>query len=174
MTPSSYQSPTIGEKLDTSSKSQSVNSNLSNSNSTVAHVLKGKGKEVFSVQETDTIYDAVRILKERRIGALIITNNKGLPEGILSERDIVRRMADTPGQTLPQMIGDLMTRNIETCTEQDLVMDILKRMSEGRFRHMPVITSGKLSGMITIGDLVQFRLKELEYQTLQMKQMIVG
>lgn len=126
------------------------------------------------MQSTDTIHDVVRILKEKRIGALVISDDEGSAKGILSERDIVRSMAEVPGQTLPQLFGDLMTRNVETCTPQDLVMDVLKRLSEGRFRHMPVIADGRLGGMITIGDLVQFRFKELEYEALQMRQMIVG
>ena len=116
----------------------------------------------------------VRILKEKRIGALVITDTNGAPQGILSERDIVRRMAETPGQTLPQLVKDLMTREVQTCALDDRLIDVLKRMSEGRFRHMPVVAGGSLCGMITIGDVVQFRLKELEYETLRMKQMIVG
>ena len=174
MAPSSYKAPSKNDKLSSSTKSQSIESNLFQSKSTIANVLENKGCDDFSVQPKDTIYDVVRILKEKHIGALVITNDKGMPEGILSERDIVRRMAETPGQTLPQLAEDLMTRDIEVCTPEDLVMDVLKRMSEGRFRHMPVINNRSLWGMTTIGDLVQFRLKELEYEALQMKQMIVG
>ena len=71
------------------------------------------------MQPTDTIHEVVRILKEKRIGALVITDLSGAPQGILSERDIVRSMAETPGQTLPQSVGDLMTRDVQTCDPND-------------------------------------------------------
>jgi CBS domain-containing protein len=83
-------------------------------------------------------------------------------------------MADTPGQTLPQSVEDLMTKDVLSCTPDDLLNDVLKTMTEGRFRHMPVLRDGNLCGVITIGDVVHFRLKELEYEALRMKQMIVG
>ena len=67
-----------------------------------------------------------------------------------------------------------MTRDVQTCDPNDRLIDVLKRMSEGRFRHMPAVASGHLFGIVTIGDVVQFRLKELEYEALRMKQMIVG
>lgn len=174
MAPSSYQAPTRGDKTDTSTHSQSVESNLSQSHSTVAKLLEGKGDAIFSIRPTDTIREVVRILKEKRIGALVVTDQNGAAQGILSERDIVRRMAETPGQTLPQTVDELMTRDVQTCQPNDLLMDVLKRMTEGRFRHMPVVSEGRLCGMITIGDVVHFRLKELEYEALRMKQMIVG
>ena len=113
MAPSSYQAPALGDTTNSSTKSQSTESNMSQSVSTVAQVLAEKGGEVFSVQPSDTIHDVVRILKEKRIGALVITDQSGTPQGILSERDIVRRMAETPGQTLPQSVEDLMTRKVQ-------------------------------------------------------------
>ena len=88
MAPSSYQPPTLGDKSDLSTKSQSVKSKLSQSRSTVANVLNGKGSGAFSVKSTDTIHDVVRILKEKRIGALVISDDQGAALGILSERDI--------------------------------------------------------------------------------------
>ncbi|WP_170421284.1 CBS domain-containing protein [Ruegeria arenilitoris] len=174
MAPSSYQPPTRGDKAGSSTYSQSAESNLSHTQTTVAKLLEGKGDAVFSVRPNDTIHSVVEILKEKRIGAVVVTDQNGALQGILSERDIVRRMADTPGQTLPQSVEALMTRDVRTCTPDDLLMDVLKTMTEGRFRHMPVLRHGKLCGMITIGDVVHFRLKELEYEALRMKQMIVG
>lgn len=174
MAPSSYQPPTRGDKAGKTTYSQSTGSNLSHSQTTVAKLLEGKGDAVFSVRPNDTIHSVVNTLKEMRIGAVVVTDQNGVLQGILSERDIVRRMADTPGQTLPQSVEDLMTKDVQTCTPDDLLNDVLKTMTEGRFRHMPVLTDGKLSGVITIGDVVHFRLKELEYEALRMKQMIVG
>ncbi|WP_171230375.1 CBS domain-containing protein [Ruegeria sp. HKCCA4008] len=174
MAPTSYQSPSRGDKSDKTTYSQSAESNLSHSQTTVAKLLEGKGDAVFSVRPNDTIHSVVNTLKEKRIGAVLVTDQNGALQGILSERDIVRRMADTPGQTLPQSVEDLMTRDVKTCTPDDLLNEVLKTMTEGRFRHMPVLRDGNLCGVITIGDVVHFRLKELEYEALRMKQMIVG
>ncbi|MBO9433150.1 CBS domain-containing protein [Ruegeria sp. R13_0] len=174
MAPTSYQAPTRGDKQDKSTYSQSTGSNLSQSQTTVAKLLEGKGDAVFSVRPTDTVHTVVNILKEKHIGAVLVTDQNGALQGILSERDIVRRMADTPGQTLPQSVEDLMTKEVQSCAPDDTLNAVLKTMTEGRFRHMPVVRDGLLCGMITIGDVVHFRLKELEYEALRMKQMIVG
>lgn len=174
MAPTSYQPPTRGDKADTATYSQTVESNLAHSQSTVAKLLEGKGDAIFSVRPGDTIGHVVGVLKEKRIGAVVVTDQNGTLQGILSERDIVRRMADTPGQTLPQQVEALMTKSVRTCTPEDTLTDVLKTMTEGRFRHMPVVKDGNLCGMITIGDVVNFRLRELEYEALRMKQMIVG
>lgn len=174
MAPTSYQSPSRGDKTDKSTYSQSVDSNLSNTQTPVSKLLGEKGDAIFAVRPGDTISHVVGVLKDKRIGALVVTDQNGALQGILSERDIVRRMAETPGQTLPQSVEDLMTRDVVTCGPDDLLMDVLKRMTDGKFRHMPVLRDGKLCGMITIGDVVNYRLKELEYEALRMKQMIVG
>ncbi len=174
MAPTSYQAPTRGDKQDKSTYSQSTGSNLSQSQTTVAKLLEGKGDAVFSVRPNETIHTVVNILKEKHIGAVLVTDQNGALQGILSERDIVRRMADTPGQTLPQSVEDLMTTEVKSCSPDDTLNAVLKTMTEGRFRHMPVVRDGLLCGMITIGDVVHFRLKELEYEALRMKQMIVG
>ena len=174
MAPTSYQAPTRGDKAERTTYSQSVESNMSHTLTKVSKLLEGKGDAIFSVNVGDTIADVVGVLKDKRIGAVVVTEAGGVMQGILSERDIVRRMADTPGQTLPQSVEDLMTKDVVTCTQDDTLTDVLKRMTEGRFRHMPVLSEGRLCGMITIGDVVNFRLKELEYEALRMKQMIVG
>ncbi len=174
MAPSSYQPPTRGDKASSATRSQSVESNLSHTNTTVAKLLEGKGDAVIAVRPNDTIHAVVDILRDKRIGAVVVTDQNGGLQGILSERDIVRRMADTPGQTLPQSVEDLMTRDVKTCAPEDTLNDVLKTMTEGRFRHMPVVSDSGLRGVITIGDVVHFRLKELEYEALRMKQMIVG
>ena len=88
--------------------------------------------------------------------------------------DLVRKLADTPGQTLPQLVGDVMTKKVETCTGTEPLVSVLKRMTSGRFRHMPVMDAGKLAGMLTIGDVINYRLTELEHEALQLKQLIVG
>ncbi|MFK7966003.1 MAG: CBS domain-containing protein [Burkholderiaceae bacterium] len=174
MAPSSYQAPMRADKSGKVTKSQTLDSNLASGQSTVAMLLREKGDMVCSVRPTDTIHDVVQLLKDKGIGAVIVTDEAEQLQGILSERDIVRRMADTPGQTLPQLVENLMTRAVETCEPDDRLTSLLRRMIAGRFRHMPVLQDGKLCGMVTIGDVVNFRLTELEYEALRMKQMIVG
>ncbi|KUJ73214.1 inosine-5-monophosphate dehydrogenase [Ruegeria marisrubri] len=174
MAPTSYQAPMRGDKHEQESHSQTVESNLSHTQSTVTKILERKGDAIIAVRPADTIHHVVELMKDKGIGAVLVTDQNGDLQGILSERDIVRRLAETPGQTLPQNVADLMTKEVETCTPDDLLIDILKRMNEGRFRHMPVMKDGRLCGVISIGDVINFRLNELEYEALRMKQMIVG
>jgi len=173
--PASYQAPTKGDAAQKDrTTSQSTSSNLAKENASVEHLLAQKGNAVFSVHPDDTLSIAVGALAEKRIGALVVTDENGALVGILSERDIVRKLSETPGQTLPQKVSDNMTAAVEACSPQDTLISVLRRMTEGRFRHMPVVADGKLCGMVTIGDVVNFRLKELEHEALQLKQMIVG
>lgn len=174
MAPNSYQAPMRGDKEEKRTFSQSVETNLASTTATVAKLLDGKGPDVFSVLPGDTVKTAVDALRDKRIGALLVTDENGEMVGILSERDIVRKLAETPGQTLPQKVEGLMTTNVSTCAPEETLDEVLKKMSEGRFRHMPVMDNGRLCGIVTIGDVVNFRLKELEYEALRMKQMIVG
>lgn len=172
--PSSYQAPTRGENPNSSSTSQSIESNSTYNSPAVKRLLTHKGNDVFSIGPDDTLHDAVNVLRDKRIGALVVTDSAGALVGILSERDIVRKLADTPGETLPKKVSEIMTTKIETCTEDESIISVLSRMSNGRFRHMPVVDGGKLVGMITIGDVVNFRLNQLEHEALQLKQLIVG
>lgn len=173
--PTSYQPPMPGMTPDQErTLSQSTETNIAKDTATVRKLIAGKGTDIFSVQPDDTIAKAVGVLRDRRIGALVVTDADGKLCGILSERDIVRKLAETPGQTLPQTVDENMTRNVETCTPDDTLVTVLVRMAEGRFRHMPVVENDKLCGMVTIGDVVHYRLRELEYEALQLKQMIVG
>ncbi|GLQ34164.1 inosine-5-monophosphate dehydrogenase [Amylibacter marinus] len=170
--PTSYQSPMRQDQQGQNTKSQSVE--LYDHNATVADLLDGKGRDVFSIKPEDTLKDAVVELRDRRVGALIVTDDSGALVGILSERDIVRKLADSPGQTLPQSVGSVMTKKVKVCGPSDLAIDVLKRMTEGRFRHLPVIENDQLIGMVTIGDAIHHRLTQLEHEALQMKQLIVG
>lgn len=172
--PSSYQAPKRGDSVKKTTVSQSATSNIATGNATVEKLLAGKGDAVFALRPQDTIATAVGLLAEKRIGALLVTDSTGAMQGIMSERDIVRKLAETPGQTLPQKVEDIMTRDVVTCAPSDPLVSVLKRMVDGKFRHMPVVEDGKLRGILTIGDVVHFRLTELEHEALQMKQMIVG
>lgn len=172
--PTSYQPPMRKDQAKHSTHSQSTSTNLATEQTTVAQILDTKGHEVFAINPEDTLGHTVTVLRDKRIGALVVTDADGALCGILSERDIVRKLADTPGQTLPQQVSDVMTRKVETCAPDTPLLTVLKQMTAGRFRHMPVVSDGKLVGMITIGDVINFRLTELEHEALQLKQLIVG
>ena len=172
--PTSYQAPMRGDASTEKTVSQSSDSNVARDTATVSKLLEGKGGDVISIRPQDTIAAAVTILRDKRIGALVVTDAGGALQGILSERDIVRKLAETPGQTLPQKVEDNMTREVMTCAPDENLVTVLRRMNEGRFRHLPVVDDGRLCGMVTIGDVVSYRLNELEYEALQLKQMIVG
>ena len=172
--PASYRPHTRGDDANTATQSQTIDSNISVTDATVADVLKTKHNDVISITPDQTIAQAVAVLRDNRIGALVVTDHSGDLVGILSERDIVRRMADTPGETLSQTVQDLMTHSPKTCTTEESLVQILRLMTDGRFRHMPVIAQGKLTAIITIGDVVNYRLNQLEYEALKLKQLVVG
>ncbi|MBN9669449.1 CBS domain-containing protein [Roseibium aggregatum] len=172
--PSSYQAPSQKDKKQVSTHSQTPETNIKKEAATVRKVLDQKGSDVFALRPQNTLHEAVELLRDKRIGALIVKDAEGNLQGILSERDIVRKLADTPGQTLAQRVEDVMTVNVEVCAPDDPLISVLRRMTEGRFRHMPVVEDGSLAGMVTIGDVVNYRLTELEYEALQLKQLIVG
>lgn len=172
--PTSYQAPMRQDQEKTTSHSQSQASNISGESATVEAVLARKGREVFAIKSDQTLHHAVEILRDKRIGALMVLDQAGALCGILSERDIVRKLADTPGQTLPQMVADVMTREVQSCAPQDTLVSVLKRMTEGKFRHMPVLNGNDVVGIVTIGDVITLRLNALEHEALQLKQLIVG
>jgi len=172
--PTSYAGPRRDEGKRKTTYSQTTKSNLSHDVAKVADLLAKKGNDIYSVQPDDIMGMAVDIMREKRIGALIVTSSGGTLEGILSERDIVRKLSETPGQVLKQKVEALMTRKVQVVSPDEPLMTVLQRMTDGRFRHMPVMDGNKLIGMVTIGDVVNFRLKELEHETMQLKQIIVG
>lgn len=172
--PISYQAPMRGDKQRDATVSQSAKTNLATEMGTVQKLIDKKGGDLFSIRPEDTLRTAVEVLRDKRIGALVVTDSDGELKGILSERDIVRKLAETPGQTLPKQVHEIMTQNVEVCDPTEALVSVLRRMTDGRFRHMPVVVDGNLLGMITIGDVVNFRLNELEHEALQLKQMIVG
>ncbi|MEM6512473.1 MAG: CBS domain-containing protein [Pseudomonadota bacterium] len=171
--PTNYAGP---RRKDTSSNevSQSAQTSLPSGPYTVQNVLDAKGNAIFSVTAEDSLQTAVDLLSEHRIGALLVLDSNGELDGILSERDIVRKLAEIPGQVLRQQVKSLMTSKVTSCSPDDPLLTVLKVMTQGRFRHMPVMKSGHLVGVITIGDVVHQRLAELEHQAVKMQSMIVG
>ena len=130
---------------------------------TVKAVLARKGSEVTTIEPTADVAAAIKLLGEKRIGALVITGTDHRVIGILSERDIVRVLAEHGAQAFEKPVSEMMTRKVVTCTERDTLIELMERMTAGKFRHMPVTDQGRLAGIISIGDVVKSRLEEMEH-----------
>ena len=140
----------------------------------VRHIVSVSGAEVATARPDATIADAAKLLKERNIGALVITTEDGQLAGILSERDLVRGLPDHGADLLALKVKDRMTADVTTCSPDDRVDGIMKLMTDGRFRHLPVVENGKLVGIVSIGDVVKSRLEELESETTTLREYIAG
>lgn len=141
----------------------------------VHQILKSKGDDgVVTVKPETKVSDAAQILAERRIGGLVVSSDGEKAEGIISERDIVRSLALRGAVCLNETVADMMTRNPVCCARQDTSDAVLTRMTDGRFRHMPVVEDGKLVGIVTIGDVVKARLQELAMEKSALEGMIMG
>ncbi|WP_170445751.1 CBS domain-containing protein [Ruegeria arenilitoris] len=142
----------------------------------VQAILKSKSTDgVVTVAPSMTVSDAAKILADKRIGTVIVSEDDGeTAAGILSERDIVRELAASGSGCLTQPVSAYMTRKLVTATQQDKVQDVLARMTEGRFRHMPIVEDGKLIGIVTLGDVVKAQLSELAMEKDALQGMIMG
>ena len=128
----------------------------------VRDIIRSKGSDVAVASPDDTISDAIRMLSEWRIGALVVSGESGSVDGILSERDVVRHLHGG-ADTMQQRVGELMTTDVVTCGHDDTIAELMELMTERRIRHLPVLADeGELIGIISIGDVVKARLAELE------------
>jgi CBS domain-containing protein len=140
----------------------------------VAAVLEIKGRHVVSLEPDKTLADAARLLEKNGIGTVVITAGDDIILGILSERDIVRAVARQGASALEAPISQYMTKAVKTCACGDTLRSIMERMTAGRFRHMPILDSGRCIGIISIGDVVKFRLGELEAEASAMRDYIAS
>ncbi len=142
----------------------------------VQAILKSKATEgVVTVKPSATVSEASKILAEKRIGTVIVSDDGGqTAKGILSERDVVRELAASGSGCLNEPVSSYMTKELVTTTRQATVQDIMSRMTEGRFRHMPVVEDGKLVGIVTLGDVVKAQLAELAMEKDALQGMIMG
>jgi CBS domain-containing protein len=129
---------------------------------TVKAILSRKGGDVVTADPNATLGEAVRILSARRIGAVVVTGADRRIVGILSERDVVRVLGEQGASALDSPISEVMTRKVTTCGMGDTVAELMERMTEGKFRHVPVVEDGRLSGIVSIGDVVKWRVHEIE------------
>jgi CBS domain-containing protein len=128
---------------------------------TVRSILNTKGHQIMSVEPDATMSAAVKLLGEKKIGAVLVMNQSRL-EGILSERDIVRVLSERGAAVLDEPVSNVMTRKVVTCKETDTVAELMETMTTGKFRHLPVLENGKVVGLISIGDIVKRRVQEYE------------
>ena len=138
----------------------------------VKSILAAKGGDIISIEPTADLAAAAKLLSAHRIGAVIIRGAGGRLAGILSERDIVRALAEHGAGALTLPVGQVMTRNVTTCGQDDTCASIMERMTAGKFRHLPVVEKDNLVGLISIGDVVKQRVDEIERESEAMRDYI--
>lgn len=142
---------------------------------TVAKILQSKGSsDVVSIAPDKSVSDAASLLAEKRIGSLVVSDDGKAVLGILSERDIVRELGRRGTGCLSETVGEMMTRDIVTCQKEEKADMVLAKMTKGRFRHMPVVEGGEMIGLVTLGDVVKYRLEEVKMEKDALEGMIMG
>ena len=140
---------------------------------TISIILASKGREVVTIAPNASLASAVGLLVEKRIGAVLILGAERRVVGILSERDVVRALAERGAGALEESVSQTMTRKVSTCNENESVFNIMERMTEGRSRHVPVVNQGQLVGIVSIGDVVKHRLHQMERDSATMHDYIL-
>jgi CBS domain-containing protein len=138
----------------------------------VKTILSAKGGDVISIEPTATLEIAVRTLADHRIGALLVLGPDRRVIGILSERDIVRVLAEQGSGALNQPLSQVMTRKVVTCNSSETIGVIMERMTAGKFRHVPVVEQDQVIGVVSIGDVVKYRLQEMEHESAALRDYI--
>ncbi|MBT6830129.1 MAG: CBS domain-containing protein [Rhodospirillaceae bacterium] len=127
----------------------------------IAAILRAKGSAVARVGSMSNVAEALKVLQQKRIGAVVVADDDTSVDGVLSERDIVRGLVEHGAEALDFPVTTLMTSDVITCSEDRTVDELLRDMTEHRIRHLPVLRDGHLAGIVSIGDLVKYRLDEL-------------
>jgi CBS domain-containing protein len=135
----------------------------------VATILKEKGRSVTTMSPQATMLEVCNKLAEKRIGAIVIVGEKGRVDGIVTERDVIRTVAEHGPKALELNVTEVMTKDIECCCEAEPVDQVMESMTRGRFRHLPVMEDGGLVGIISIGDVVKNHVAEVEMEVLAMR-----
>jgi CBS domain-containing protein len=138
----------------------------------IKSILAAKGGNVISIEPNASLESAVKMLAQHRIGALLVLGPDRRVVGILSERDVVRVLAERGAGVLAQPLSQVMTRRVVTCSPSDSVGVLMERMTTGKFRHLPVIEHEQVIGVISIGDVVKHRLQEIEQESAALRDYI--
>jgi len=140
----------------------------------VKHILFEKGREVVTITSDATLSEAARLMTRQRIGAIVVRGEDGRFAGIISERDLVRAIAEESVAALGQTVGSRMTRDVTCCAECDPIEDLMEVMTHGRFRHMPVIENDRVVGIVSIGDVVKSRIAETVREAESLREYIAA
>lgn len=140
----------------------------------VSTIIGRKGSAVTTVSPTATVADAIGLLAQHGIGALVVSSDGRAVEGLVSERDIVRRLADGGASVLEARVSEVMTSEVITCTGDSTADELAALMTERRFRHVPVVEEGALVAIISIGDIVKSRMDELAFEAGQLQAYVGG
>lgn len=137
-------------------------------------ILQSKGDLVYTLTETATLADAVALLTQHGIGAVVITTATGTVVGILSERDIVHQLSRNPADVLTRSIAEAMTRDVTTVTRQTPIAEVMEQMTRRRARHMPVVENQRLIGIVSIGDVVKSKIAQAEQEAHELRDYIAS
>lgn len=137
-------------------------------------ILQSKGSSVYTVKTGAPIADAVRLLNEKRIGAVVVIADGGAVAGILSERDVVRHLGDDPAGLMKRPVSDIMTTKVITCARMTAVSELMEQMTRFRIRHIPIVEDGDLVGIVSIGDVVKRKIEETEQEAMALREYIAS
>lgn len=135
----------------------------------IASLLKAKGRAVATARADVSLLEIASLLSGKGIGAIVIVNESDEVVGIISERDVVKAIGSRGVSALSLSVGEIMTRDVVTCTEDKTIEDLMSIMTAGRFRHVPVVETGRLVGIVSIGDVVKNHIAEVEMEVSAMK-----
>ena len=140
----------------------------------ISDLLRNKPRhDVITISPEASVRELIALLAEHNVGALIVSADGASVDGIVSERDVVRRLVEHD-EVLQGPVSSIMTSSVETADEQGLLDDLMKTMTERRIRHVPVVTDGRLTGIISIGDVVKHRIDQLEFERDQLDHYVHG
>ena len=140
----------------------------------IYELLRSKGFDVITVRPTTSVSEALALLKQYNLGAVVVSTDGQQISGIMTERDVVRRLCDGP-DFLDSPVSDVMTSEVLTCQAGESVQSLMNTMTERRIRHLPVVDDfGRLSGLVSIGDVVKSRIREIEFEAQEIKAYIAG
>ena len=140
----------------------------------IEHILQRKGTNVVTITSAEPVSQAVEALREHNLGALVVTTDDDAVEGIISERDVVRALADEGARALDRPVGDLMSTDLATCGPRATTNELMVLMTERRIRHVPVVDQDGLAGIVSIGDIVKSRIGELEDERQTLHDYLAG
>jgi CBS domain-containing protein len=135
----------------------------------ISQILKAKGRAVATARPNATLSEIISKLAQKKIGAIVIVGDAGEVVGIVSERDVIRQLGDRGEAALKEPVSQAMTTSVISCQETSTLEEMMELMTQGRFRHVPVIEDGALVGIVSIGDIVKHHVAEVEMEVTAMR-----